>query len=198
MVVPTGNTFDKYGSGNPIVRRLMTGFFRSLEQALPERTPASVIEVGVGEGEVAERLRSRWGSATIVGLDLPDSDLAAHWSARSIPACFGDALRLPFRTASADLVMAIEVLEHVWDPEAALAEISRVSRDRVVLSVPNEPIWRVANLARGKYVTSLGNTPGHVQHWSTNRFVDLVSRRFDIVSVQRPFPWTVVGARVRA
>ena len=151
----------------------------------------------MGEGEVSARLRELYPDATIVGLDLPDDDLEAHWRARGINGMFADIAQLPFPATSFDLVMAIEVLEHVPDPPAALAELARVSRGQLVLSVPREPIWRVANMARGKYIGALGNTPGHINHWSKRGFARLVGAQFDVVDVRAPFPWTMVAARSR-
>jgi len=63
--------------------------------------------------------------------------------------------------------------------------------------VPREPIWRILNIARGKYIGDLGNTPGHVNHWSRRGFIDLLSRRFDVVEVRSPLPWTMALCRVR-
>jgi 2-polyprenyl-3-methyl-5-hydroxy-6-metoxy-1,4-benzoquinol methylase len=94
-------------------------------------------------------------------------------------------------------VLAIEVLEHVDDPEHALAEIARVARGDVVLSVPREPLWRVLNVARGRYVGRLGNTPGHVQHWSSDAFARLVARHLEVTGTWRPLPWTLLRARAR-
>jgi SAM-dependent methyltransferase len=196
--VPTGNTYDKYASKNPIERRLMAGFFGALDRALPSSSPTSILEVGVGEAEVADRVRSRFPGARFVGIDLPDADLAGSWRARSLAGSFADIVALPFPDRSFDLVLAIEVLEHVPDPPAALRELARVARGELVLSVPREPIWRIANLARGKYLGDLGNTPGHIQHWSTSSFADLVGQQFEVRSVTRPFPWTMVAARSRA
>ena len=155
--VPTGNTYDKYASSNPVERRLMAGFFSALDRALPDTHPRRILEVGVGEGEVTARIAQRWPTATLVGLDLPDDELASHWEGRSFAPLFGDIGRLPFRDREFDLVLAIEVLEHVPFPELALAELARVTTGDVVVSVPREPIWRAANLARGKYLTDLGN-----------------------------------------
>ena len=95
------------------------------------------------------------------------------------------------------LVVACEVLEHLAHPERALAEIARVARGRVVLSVPREPLWRALNLARGAYWREAGNTPGHVQHWSRAEFVALVARTFRVLDVWSPTPWTVVAAELR-
>lgn len=195
--VPTGNTYDKYESKNPIERRLMDGFFAALDRALPTAAPRRVLEVGVGEGEVTGRIAARWPEADIIGLDLPDAELAAHWDGRGFAPLFADIGRLPFVDDQFDLVLAIEVLEHVPFPELALAELNRVARADLVVSVPREPIWRAANLARGKYIADLGNTPGHINHWGSRQFAELVGRRFSVRSVQRPFPWTMVAARVR-
>lgn len=52
-------------------------------------------------------------------------------------------------------------------------------------------------MARGRYLSSLGNTPGHIQHWSARRFAGLVGSELDILSVRTPFPWTMIGARSR-
>jgi ubiquinone/menaquinone biosynthesis C-methylase UbiE len=194
--VPTGNTYDKYGSAHPLERRLMTGFLRRLQRSLPA-APSAILEVGVGEGEVAARVAERYDGALVTGVDLPAADLAGHWAARRLPASFADVRALPFRDRVFDLVLAIEVLEHVAAPDDAMREIVRVARADVVLSVPREPLWRVANMARGKYLSSYGNTPGHVQHWSRGAFVRLVDRHLEVVAVHTPPPWTMVSARVR-
>ena len=195
--MPTGNAYDKYAASNPIERRLMQGFLRALDAFLPDTSPATVLEVGMGEGEIAARVRARYPDATIVGIDLPDADLASAWSDKRIMGAFADITQLPFPSGQFDLVLAIEVLEHVPDPDAALREIARVGRGSFLLSVPHEPIWRVANVARGKYLRDLGNTPGHIQHWSQRSFRRQVGTHLDVKSSTSPFPWTMLSARSR-
>ena len=63
------------------------------------------------------------------------------------------------------------------DPEATLAEMARVARRHLLVSVPREPLWRGLNMARGAYLRDLGNTPGHVNHWSKRAFVSDGSTR---------------------
>lgn len=190
---PTGNSYDKYGVEHPIERRLVDGFLRSLDELLPRAAPARVLEVGVGEGEISARVRQRYPSATVIGIDLFDVELAEQWRKRGGMGAFADVVRLPFPDDAFDLVLGIEVLEHVPVPWEALKEIRRVGRGSFVLSVPREPIWRVANMARGRYVKELGNTPGHVNHWTTRQFRNLVDAYVDVRATRTPFPWTVVS-----
>jgi SAM-dependent methyltransferase len=190
----SGNTYDKYASKNPIERRMMNGFFTALDRMLDGLQPEVVIEIGAGEGRITERLVARFPQATVVGLDLPDTNLAEEWEEIDVPMFFGDATRMPFVDGSIDLVVGLEVLEHVPQPERALTDIARICRGTALLSVPREPIWRAGNMARGRYVRDWGNTPGHVNHWSARGFERFVGTRFDVEAVARPLPWTMVRA----
>ncbi|HEY3486038.1 MAG TPA: class I SAM-dependent methyltransferase [Ilumatobacteraceae bacterium] len=192
-----GNTYDKYATTNPIERRMMTGFFDAFEQAVDGLHPSVVVEVGAGEGRVTAWLRERFPDAAVIGLDLPDARLAQEWAATDEPMFFGDATRLPFADGAIDLLVALEVLEHVPAPIRALHEIARVTGGTAVVSVPREPIWRIGNVARGRYLGQLGNTPGHVNHWSARRFRTFVRRRFEVDGTWRPLPWTMVRGRPR-
>ena len=194
---PTGNAYDKYGVEHPIERRLVDGFLRALDSVLPTTPPRRVLEVGVGEGEISDRVRERYPDATVVGIDLLDKELAVQWRQREAIGAFADVARLPFPDDAFDLVLGIEVLEHVTSPGRALTEIRRVGRESFVLSVPREPVWRIANMARGRYVRDLGNTPGHVNHWSTRRFRTLIDTYLELRATRTPFPWTLVAARRR-
>jgi 2-polyprenyl-3-methyl-5-hydroxy-6-metoxy-1,4-benzoquinol methylase len=198
QAVPTGNTFDKYGSTNPVVRRLMARFESDLDELFAQAGPASVLDVGCGEGVLTERWAERLGTGRVVGIDLEDEKLAAEWAGRrrenlEFRATSGDAL--PFSEGEFDLVAAVEVLEHVPDPARTLDEMARVARRHLLVSVPREPLWRALNLARGAYVRDLGNTPGHLNHWSKRGFVRLLERHGEVVRVRSPLPWTMLLVR---
>jgi SAM-dependent methyltransferase len=195
--VPTGNTYDKYASTNPIEQRMMRGFFTALDGYLGQLAPRRILEIGVGEGIVTRRVIERFPDASVVGLDLPDEELATNWDDVELDGVFGDAGYLPFPDDSFDLVLAIEVFEHLPDPDAAMGELARVGAGALIASVPFEPIWRVGNMARGRYLRDLGNTPGHINHWTHRGFTELVGAHFEVVDRSTPLPWTMVSARVR-
>jgi len=196
--VPTGNVYPKYQTDHPVEGALMRRFLRRLDRAVGGcGSPRTILEVGTGEGEIAARMTRRFPGALTLGVDLPDPSLAHHWTGAAWAPAVAEAGHLPLRDRSVDLVLAIEVLEHLADPESALAEMARVGRGWVVLSVPLEPLWRVGNVVRRRYMASLGNTPGHVQHWGRRAFTSLVGRHLDVHTVISPLPWTLVVARPR-
>ena len=197
--VITGNFYDKYASRNPVVRRLVGRFVRALDELLARADPQSLLDVGCGEGVLVQRWARRLDGRRVVGADLDDPRLRAEWARRGVPNLEYRALRgerLPFADGEFDAASAIEVLEHVPDPERTLAEMARVARRWLLVSAPREPLWRALNLARGAYVRALGDTPGHVHHWSRRGFAALAARHGDIVEARSPLPWTMVLARV--
>ena len=186
-----GNYFDKYRSKNPIHQMLMRGFLSSAKQLLSQAEFESVLEVGCGPGDLAARILPP--KCDYLGIDIDASQIElARRRYPHLAFANGSAYELPAESKSCDLVIACEVLEHLDAPEQALAEIARVARRWVLISVPWEPAWSILNVARGKYWSRFGNTPGHVQHFSRRRICDLVQTRMNISDVRHPFPWTMV------
>jgi 2-polyprenyl-3-methyl-5-hydroxy-6-metoxy-1,4-benzoquinol methylase len=195
----TGNTYDKYGSQNPVVRRLMSGFERTLGELFLRAAPRSLLDVGCGEGMLTHRWAQALDGGRVVGIDLDDPQLHAEWEKRRAPNLEYRVMKaenLPFADGEFELATAIEVLEHVPDPEHTVAEMARVASRHLLVSVPREPLWRALNLARGAYVQDLGNTPGHVNHWSKRAFVQMLARHGEVLEARSPFPWTMVLVRV--
>jgi 2-polyprenyl-3-methyl-5-hydroxy-6-metoxy-1,4-benzoquinol methylase len=197
--IVTGNTYDKYGSSNPLVRRLMARFERDLDELLEMAAPGSLLDVGCGEGVLVHRWALRMGEARMVGIDLEEESIQAGWAERQAPNLqyrVMEAARLPFADGEFDLASAIEVLEHLPDPALTLSEMARCARRHLLVSVPREPLWRMLNMARGAYWPALGNTPGHLNHWSRRSFVQLLSCHGEVAEVRSPFPWTMLLVRL--
>ena len=197
----TGNTYDKYGSTNPVVRRLMGGFEGTLDELFTQADPQSLLDVGCGEGVLTHQWAQRLGDERrVVGIDLDDPALHAEWTKRTAPNLEYRVMKaenLPFADGEFDAATAIEVLEHVPDAEHTVAEMARVAKRWLLVSVPREPLWRGLNMARGAYWKDLGNTPGHVNHWSKRSFVALLARHGEVVEARSPFPWTMLLVRLR-
>jgi SAM-dependent methyltransferase len=157
-------------------------------------------EVGCGEGELTRRLAARGMRAR--GTDASAEVIAeakARAAAAGVPAEFGvapvEALE-PARDSS-QLIVCCEVMEHLPDPAGALAVIAALASPWAIVSVPREPLWRGLNIARLKYLGALGNTPGHLNHWSRRSFIRFLEPRLDVVEVRAPLPWTMALCRTR-
>lgn len=186
----------KYASGNPVNRFLVGRLFGTFESLVRPLDIGSAVDVGCGEGLLMRHLEPVLRDDLAVAVD--HDPVEARDARRNIPygtVMVGDAYLLPFETDGFDLVISSEMLEHVERPAEALAELARVARRWVLLSVPREPIWRTLNVARGAYLGDLGNTPGHINHWSSRGFARLVSRHMEIVERRAPLPWTVLLCR---
>jgi 2-polyprenyl-3-methyl-5-hydroxy-6-metoxy-1,4-benzoquinol methylase len=197
--IVTGNTYDKYGSTNPVVRRLMSSFERTLEELFQRAQPESLLDVGCGEGVLVQQWALSLPEKRVVGIDLEEDSIQAGWAERQAPNLeyrTMQAENLPFSANEFDLAAAIEVLEHVPDPEHTVAEMARCAERHLLVSVPREPLWRMLNLARGAYIRQLGNTPGHLNHWSRRSFTQLLARHGDVIEVRSPFPWTMLLVRL--
>jgi SAM-dependent methyltransferase len=194
---PGGNVYDKYGTRNPIARALMAGFFRDLDDLMASAGPATMIEAGCGEGYLSARYAARLRRLDAFDIDADCVESARARLADAAPAVSvfqADLIDAAATLPPADLVLCCEVLEHVHTPEVALDRLHDLSARYVIVSVPREPLWRIMNMARLKYLGAFGNTPGHVQHWSARAFRDLIGRRFTVLKVRQPPPWTMILA----
>jgi ubiquinone/menaquinone biosynthesis C-methylase UbiE len=199
FVGPIGNASEKYEASNPVVRHLLNRFLRRVDETAASLRPTSVLDVGCGEGVVTERLAQGLAPAKVLGVDAAEGHLQEEWKTRTAPNlsfATGSAYDLPFEDGSFDLVCAIEVLEHLGRPRDALAEMSRVASRALLLSVPSEPGWRISHLLAGRNVRDLGNTPGHINHWSKRAFAELVGSYGEVEKTESVFPWTLAVAGV--
>ncbi|MFN2471334.1 MAG: class I SAM-dependent methyltransferase [Gaiellaceae bacterium] len=93
-------------------------------EAVREAAPGRVLEVGCGEGELAERVARELGCA-VVALDQ-SARMVELTQARGVDARLGDVQELPFADGSFDCAVAAWMLYHVPDVDRALAQLARV------------------------------------------------------------------------
>ncbi len=196
LVVGTGS--DKYETKNPLAQYLLRQFDNSIAELVNMAKPDTILEVGCGEGHVTDILLKN-STANIQALDI--SQTIVDIAKQSI-----DSTRVDFQQFNiydlaekgvADLVVCCEVLEHLETPETGLMRLAEKAAPYAIISVPREPLWRLLNFIRGAHVRNLGNSPGHIQHWSQKAFIRFVETQFEIVSVRAPLPWTVLLLKSR-
>ncbi len=167
---------QKYNQGmqNPIVARLIRRFFYNINTCIEQFCPHSILDVGCGDGS----------HLLFLSKVLPETYLGIDIEQESIERCktyhphlqfqTGNIYKLPLPDHSYDIVLCMEVLEHLDTPQNALQELLRTARKGIIISVPWEPWFQLGNLARGKYLRSFGNHPEHLQHWNPKSFALLI------------------------
>ncbi|MBW8886694.1 MAG: class I SAM-dependent methyltransferase [Fibrobacteres bacterium] len=128
----------------------------ALFNLIPERG-GTALDIGARDGFLSVRLSQRYETVIACDLEKPAS------VPPSLAWVVGDAARLPFPDRAFDLVMCVEVLEHI--PERLLrrvcAELTRVTRRNLIIGVPYDQDLR---LGRTTCATCGGKNPpyGHV------------------------------------
>lgn len=200
VMVDTSN-YRKHTSDNPLQRKLIDRFHAKVTDIVVGLSPRTLLDAGCGEGFVADILQTAIPDARITGFDVREDcvKLAQLRNPRGTFAA-GDIYNIAFPDDTFDVVYSFEVLEHLREPDRALRELARVAKQAVVLSVPHEPFFCLANAARGKNldVRPRGSDPDHRNFWSRQAFADFAGVALDVDVVTGSMPWTIVAGRPKA
>jgi len=186
----------KHESRNPIQRALIDNFHARAAHLIRRARPRSILDLGCGEGFAISAMLDAGVDASFTGIDLSADaiDFARSRLGDRATLEVADARDLAADGRRFDMVMMLEVLEHIPEPQTILPIVERLTRQHVLFSVPWEPFFCGLNLARGKNVRRLGNDPEHVNHWTRTGFVHFVGRRFRVLDTPMAFPWAMVLA----
>ena len=187
---------QKHLNPNPVQRYLLRRFHRQIASLLKATGAEKILDAGCGEGFVVSYLLQGNDRLAITGIDC--SPQAIEMARQMVPGVLfdvGDLREMPYGDDSFDLVMCLEVLEHLPDPHKGLRELRRVTSTHCLVSVPHEPFFRATNFLRGKHVPAWGRDPEHLQHWTARQFRRLVEQHFKIERFVYSFPWVIVLGR---
>lgn len=199
MTVTKSSNPSKYTNKNILHQYFLQRFLDMAHREITRLSPESILDFGCGEGFFWKAMLDRGmpQKCQITGIDIREDALEV---ARELcPMIRFESMglfSLIHEKQSYDLVMAIEVLEHLKDPALYLQHLSRLCRNNLILTVPNEPWFRLMNLLRGRYIASLGNHPEHINHWSVASFGAWAGSYLVIDRLYSVFPWVfLVGSK---
>lgn len=192
--IVTGNIEDKSKLKNPISKILVQRFDEVLFQLIEASDPGSIHEVGCGEGRITRKLTHEH-KGPIRASDFSAAHIRALLAQNlsNVVVVERNIYELNQTEDQADLIICCEVLEHLEDPHKALRVLKALRCRNYIFSVPREPLWRILNVIRGKYLQDFGNTPGHLNHWSRKTFINFLENHgFRLNRIVCPLPWIMV------
>lgn len=182
---------QKHTSQNPLQQFLIKRLQDAVAYEVKRIKPRSLLSVGCGEGFDLKHILEIYKPSKVVGVDF-DSDALAY-ARKQLPKVEfkrADARKLPFSKNQFDLVIALEVIEHIQEYDPAISELVRVSSGPVIITVPWEPAFSLVSLARGKYLGRLGRHPEHVNAWNKKTFAQVLEKHnLEIRKHKIIFPW---------
>jgi 2-polyprenyl-3-methyl-5-hydroxy-6-metoxy-1,4-benzoquinol methylase len=198
MAVTPSTNQQKYANRNVVHQYVLQRFLDAAHREISRLSPGSILDFGCGEGFFLKAMQDRGlpEDCRVTGIDARDAALAV---AREMCPGFTfenrDLFHLTPEEYQYDLVMAIEVLEHLPEPAPFLQHLIRLSRGHILLTVPYEPWFRFMNFLRGRDLARLGNHPEHVNHWSRAGFGSWAASYVAIDRLYSVFPWVVLVGR---
>jgi len=143
--VSTADYYERYWTLDGYGPLEGSGISAAVDEVVREYvTPSSeVLDVGCGNGRAGGPLVSSRG-ARYIGVDISHTAVAAARELGLDARVIDDASALPFEADRFDFVLSVEVLEHLFRPDLAVAEIARVLRPggTALITVPNVAYWR--------------------------------------------------------
>jgi len=141
------------------------------------------LDIACGTGYGCKILSNKGNIPEIIGVDISREAISfacANYKTAEIEFVIGDAVNLPFSKEKFDYVVCFETLEHIKTPEKMLQELRRIlkSNGLLIISTPNRKLT-----SPGKSIRDQPDNPYHIVEYSTNEFIRLLSKYFEVLEV---------------
>lgn len=175
-----GNHFDKYLSKNFFVKIIMNNFEKSLTHLMNKFDNKNFFDLGCGDGHWMSYYHQK--NFFVRGGDHSEKQLKIikekyNYNGYKIDiynSNFVYEMNKILENEKINNILFSEVLEHLYRPNYVLNKLSKLNFQKMIITVPNEPLWRILNILRLKYLKDFGNTPGHVNHFSKEKLKKII------------------------
>lgn len=186
----TGN-IEKYKTKNPLKFFIIKKFIENILTEVENKNPGKILDIGGGEGILAELIEKKLNKkVNILDIDKEDIFFAKKYFNKTV--IYGNLYNLPFLSNSYDMVICLEVLEHIENLEKSLEEIKRISSKNIILSVPNSFLFRIGNIVSFKNLRRLGESPDHKNYFNIKKINSLISQYFTVEKIICSSVWIII------
>lgn len=187
------SNYIKYTNTNPLKKYLIRKFIDKFLKVADVQPGQRICDIGCGEGFIIGEILKKEPSVHIEGYDV--SEPAVKTARERLPEVTFEQLNIydasKLKQNRYDKVLAMEILEHLDHYRDALKELAQLDFKELIISVPHEPYFSLGNMLIGKNVGRLGKDPEHVNFWNEKTFTPVLKDYFNIVHVEKPFPWMI-------
>ncbi len=148
-------------------------YIKQIEQEIQKQAKEiTLIDLGCGKGKFIKYLADKYPSMNIIGVD-------PFFFAEEKGIKQGSAYKIPMSDQSAEILITIEVLQHVKDIDKALLEINRVLKDDGVLIIGERNRWSGLGLLKpflermNKWMY-ISDSPFREKWYSKNKWKELL------------------------
>lgn len=191
-----GNPFydflPKYLTKNPLKKKVIERFLTKIVTIVRQMNPQTILDIGCGNGVPLFYLNRYVPHNQIVGLDTSRKELEiAKGINKEADFVVADINTLPFREEIFDLVLCLEVLEHLKDTTKALSSLHKVGRKTVVISVPDSSFFNIMSLFSLRNIRNLGEDKIHLHNFNKTRLTKLLKEEFQHFEITKTLPWLI-------
>ncbi len=195
-----GNYYNKYETKNFIEQFIIKNYFNTILKICEKYSIRSFIDIGCGEGKWLHEFSKK--GFKCIGTDhnkdvinLAKENLNNEkiniFQSNIYDEKFTFTINDKINETGVNNLFFLEVLEHLYDPVTIMNKFKNIKFQNMIITVPNEPLWRFLNCCRLKYVGNFGNTPGHINHFSKDKLKKLLTKNFHVVDIKLPIPFLI-------
>jgi len=184
-------TWDQRKYNHWLKRIFLERFLKTILEEIRYSKAKTILDLGCGEGYPDEYFFKNLPGLKLIGIDKNENLLKN--ARKKNPGCFyqtGNILNLPFKKWQFDLVLVMEVLEHMRNPEKIILQTKKIA-PKAIYTVPFEPWFSFCCFLSGNYLSRLGRHPDHLNFWNKRSFKQVLDKFFRKVKIRITFPWLI-------
>ncbi len=175
IFMPEDHMDELYHSKNPLVRFVHCQRLDAIVMAMPSKNGLNVLDAGCGEGHLINEINKKNLDNNYYGVDVVEIAIQkARGRCPFSKFSIMDLTNLQFDDGFFDVIISTEVLEHIYDYQRVIAELTRVlaMNGVLIITFPNEVTWTIGRFLLGRKPVKV---PDHVNSFTPSKMKKIIN-----------------------